>query len=119
AETDEAAREDSRISRVDAQGNVVVSTTSDIGRGDYGVYDADTGIVTLLGNVVITRGQNAIRGQYAVVDLNRNVSRMMTLAAKPGAPAPRVEGIFVRDQPTSSGSAGKAAKPSAAGGKKP
>ncbi len=119
AETDEAAREDSRISRVDAQGNVVVSTTSDIGRGDYGVYDADTGIVTLLGNVVITRGQNAIRGQYAVVDLNRNVSRMMTLAAKPGAPAPRVEGIFVREQPTSSGSAGKAAKPSVVGGKKP
>lgn len=88
----------SRISRVDAQGNVVVSNATDIGRGDYGVYNADTGIVTLLGNVTITRGQNVIRGQYAVVDLNRNVSRMMTVAAKPGAPAPRVEGVFVRQE---------------------
>lgn len=119
--SDEAAKEDSRISRVDAQGNVVVSTSTDIGHGDYGVYDADTGIVTLLGNVVITRGQNALRGQYAVVDLNRNVSRMMPLAAKPGAPAPRVEGIFVRQQqPTRAAAAGAAAgKPTGTDGKKP
>jgi lipopolysaccharide export system protein LptA len=117
--SEEAAKEDSRISRVDAQGNVVVSTSTDVGRGDYGVYDADTGIVTLLGNVVITRGQNALRGQYAVVDLNRNVSRMMTLAAKPGAPAPRVEGIFVRQpQPAPAGNAA-ATKSSTAGEKKP
>ena len=88
--------ESSRISRIDAQGNVIVSTATDIGRGDYGVYNADTGLVTLLGNVTITRGDNAIRGQYAVVDLNNNVSRMMPTAGKPGAPASRVEGLFVR-----------------------
>ena len=75
---------DSRISRVDAQGHVVVWNATDIGRGDYGVYNADTGIVTLLGNVTITRGQDVIRGQYAVVDLNTNVSRMMTVAAQTG-----------------------------------
>ena len=38
-----AASEGSRISRVDAQGNVMVSTATDIGRGDFGVYNADTG----------------------------------------------------------------------------
>ena len=86
--------ESSRISRVDAQGHVVVWNATDVGRGDYGVYNADTGIVTLLGNVTITRGQDVVRGQYAVVDLNTNVSRMMTVAAKPGAPAPRVEGLL-------------------------
>jgi lipopolysaccharide export system protein LptA len=86
----------SRISRVDAQGHVVVVTATDIGRGDYGVYNALTEIVTLLGNVVITRGRDAITGQYAVVDLNTNVSRIMTVAAKPGAPPPRVEGLFYR-----------------------
>jgi lipopolysaccharide export system protein LptA len=91
-----ASDENSRISRVDAQGNVLVSTATDIGRGDYGVYNADTGIVTLLGNVTITRGDNAIRGQYAVVDLNNNVSRMLPAADKSGAPASRVEGLFVR-----------------------
>lgn len=86
----------SQISRVDAQGHVVVVTATDVGRGDYGVYNAQTGIVTLLGNVTITRGQDAVKGQYAVVDLNTNVSRMMTVAAQPGAPAPRVEGLFYR-----------------------
>jgi lipopolysaccharide export system protein LptA len=96
-----AEEENSRISRIDAQGNVVVSTPTDIGRGNFGVYDAISGIVTLLGNVTITRGQSVIRGQYAVVDLNTNVSRMMTLAAAPGQPAPRVEGIFVRQAATS------------------
>jgi lipopolysaccharide export system protein LptA len=96
-----AEAENSRISRIDAQGNVVVSTPTDIGRGNFGVYDAIKGIVTLLGNVTITRGQNVIRGQYAVVDLNTNISRMMTLAGAPGQPAPRVEGIFVRQDVTS------------------
>jgi lipopolysaccharide export system protein LptA len=96
--------ESSRISRVDALGNVLVSTATDIARGDYGVYNADTGIVTLLGNVTITRGDNAIRGQYAVVDLNNNVSRMMPTAGKPGAPGPRVEGLFIRqDRPGTAG----------------
>ncbi len=95
-----ASDESSRISRVDAQGNVLVSTATDIGRGDYGVYTADTGIVTLLGNVTISRGENTIRGQYAVVDLNNNVSRMLPTAGTPGAPPSRVEGLFVRqDQP--------------------
>jgi len=91
-----AGDESSRISRIDAQGNVIVSTATDIGRGDYGVYNADTGLVTLLGNVTITRGDNAIRGQYAVVDLNNNVSRMLPTAGRPGSPPSRIEGIFIR-----------------------
>lgn len=95
-----ASDESSRISRIDAQGNVIVSTATDIGRGDYGVYNADTGLVTLLGNVTITRGDNAIRGQYAVVDLNNNVSRMMPTAGNPGSPSSRVEGLFVRQDPS-------------------
>lgn len=92
----DAGEGSSKISRIDAQGHVVVVTTTDVARGDYGVYNAETGIVTLLGNVSITRGQDTVRGQYAVVDLNRNVSRMMTVAAKPGAPPSRVEGLFYR-----------------------
>jgi lipopolysaccharide export system protein LptA len=97
---DALGTEASRIERIDAQGNVIVSTATDIARGDYGVYDAKTGIVTLLGKVTITRGEDALRGQYAVVDLNRNVSRIMSLATQPGGRAPRVEGIFVRQSAT-------------------
>jgi lipopolysaccharide export system protein LptA len=113
-----AGEEGSRISRIDAQGNVIVSTATDIGRGDYGVYNADTGVVTLLGNVTITRGDNAIRGQYAVVDLNNNVSRMMPTAGKPGSPAARVEGLFVR-QDQSGAPAGRHPTATPASGQKP
>jgi lipopolysaccharide export system protein LptA len=117
-----AGSESSRISRVDAQGNVVAWNPTDVGRGDYGVYNADTGIVTLLGNVTITRGQNVIRGKYAVLDLNTNVSRMMTVAAKPGEPAPRVEGLFFRQDATTAASSGgpaTGAKPASSGRSKP
>ena len=89
------ADEGSRISRLDAQGNVLVSTETDVGRGDYGVYNADTGIVTLLGNVTVTRGANTIRGQYAVIDLNNNISRMMTAPGRAGEPSAPGRG-FVR-----------------------
>jgi lipopolysaccharide export system protein LptA len=113
-----ASDESSRISRIDAQGNVIVSTATDIGRGDYGVYNADTGLVTLLGNVTITRGDNAIRGQYAVVDLNNNVSRMMPTAGKPGSPPSRVEGLFVR-QDSSGVSGGQSPNANPGSGQKP
>jgi lipopolysaccharide export system protein LptA len=116
-----ADSENSRISRIDAQGHVVAWNSTDVGRGDYGVYNADTGIVTLLGNVTIARGQNVIRGEYAVLDLNTNISRMMTVAAKPGEPAPRVEGLFVRQDATTVASGGGPAtgKKSASGRSKP
>ena len=104
--------EGSKISRIDAQGNVLVSTETDIGHGDYGVYNADTGIATLLGNVTITRGPNAVRGQYAVMDLNNNISRMMPAPAAPGTVPARVEGLFVRqDQAVAPAGASKGAVP--------
>jgi lipopolysaccharide export system protein LptA len=110
----------SKISRVDAQGHVVVVTTSDVGRGDYGVYNAETGIVTLLGNVSVTRGQDTVKGEYAVVDLNTNISRIMTVAGKPGAAPPRVEGLFYRQDAAGAGNGApkSGAKPAAAGAPK-
>jgi lipopolysaccharide export system protein LptA len=101
----DAAAGDSKISRVDAQGHVIVVTPTDVARGDYGVYNAQTGIVTLLGNVSITRGQDTVRGEYAVVDLNTNISRMMTVVAKPGSAPPRVEGLFYRQEATGAANA--------------
>ncbi len=87
----------SHISRVDAHGNVIVTSPGQIARGDAGVYDLDTGIVTLTGRVRLTRGDNELKGRYAVVDLNTNVSRL--LAAPPGARlaagSGRVEGLIV------------------------
>jgi len=96
-----AANEASHISRVDAHGNVLVSSQDQIARGDAGVYNVDTGIATLTGRVTLTRADNELRGQYAVVDLNNNVSRL--LSAPPstqlteGKPA-RVQGLLVPRQ---------------------
>jgi lipopolysaccharide export system protein LptA len=91
------------ISRIDAQGNVVVTSQDQIGRGDSGVYNVDTGITTLAGHVKLTRGQNELRGQYAVVDMNKNISRL--LAAPPSdsltASSPgRVEGLIMPREQT-------------------
>ena len=94
-----AAAENSKISRVDAQGHVVVTNTLDIGRGDFGVYNAETGIATLIGNVVIERGKDVIRGQRGVMDLNKNISRMLP-GGTPGAQPQRVQGLFVREDRT-------------------
>ncbi|HEV2334198.1 MAG TPA: LptA/OstA family protein [Stellaceae bacterium] len=106
-----ATTEDSKISRVDAQGHVVITNALDTGRGDFGVYKADTGIATLIGNVVIERGKDVIRGQRGVMDLNNNISRIMTGGA-PGVAHQRVQGLFVRQQ-TAAGSAATGAAPTA------
>jgi lipopolysaccharide export system protein LptA len=81
----------SRINRVDAHGGVHVSTPQEVARGRAGVYNLDTGLVTLTGNVTITRGENEIRGETAVVDLNNNVSRMIAGPSTGG----RVQGLVI------------------------
>jgi lipopolysaccharide export system protein LptA len=114
-----ATGSESKISRVDAQGHVVIHNALDTGRGDFGVYKADTGIATLIGNVVIERGKDVIRGQRGVMDLNNNVSRMMP-GGGPGAAPQRVQGLFVRQDPGGRATAAGAApsrEPAPAGDK--
>jgi lipopolysaccharide export system protein LptA len=88
--------DESKINRIDAQGHVVVVNGPDIGRGDYGVYNAATDIATLLGNVTITRGADVITGQYAVMDLKTNISRIMPASSLPSSTRQRVQGLFVK-----------------------
>jgi lipopolysaccharide export system protein LptA len=112
---------ESKINRVDAQGHVVITNALDTGRGDFGVYKADTGIATLIGNVVIERGKDVIRGQRGVMDLNNNVSRIMPGGA-PGAAHQRVQGLFVRQEQgagTPISGAAPSREPAAAGDKRP
>ncbi|HEX3884130.1 MAG TPA: LptA/OstA family protein [Stellaceae bacterium] len=106
--------EDSKLSRVDAQGHVVVTNGTDVGQSDYGVYNAQTGIVTLIGNAVITRDKDVIRGQYAVMDLNTNVSRMMPSSAGTPGQHQQVRGLFMRRDPATGQPAVVTQKPNAA-----
>jgi len=103
---------ESKISRIDAQGRVVVLNAGERGQGDYGVYNADSGVATLIGNVVVARAKDVIKGQYAVMDLNNNVSRMLPASTETGGPKQRVQGLFVREQQSGAGTpAGPGASP--------
>jgi len=98
AEVERDEKGGQHISRIDAQGNVVLVGKDEVGRGDSGVYNVETGIATLVGHVKLTRGENELRGNYAVVDLNKNVGRL--LGSPPsdtltGGKPQRVEGLIV------------------------
>ncbi|HVM80470.1 MAG TPA: LptA/OstA family protein [Stellaceae bacterium] len=106
AEVERDEKGGQHISRIDAQGNVVLVGKDQVGRGDSGVYNVETGIATLVGHVRLTRGENELRGNYAVVDLNNNLGRL--LGSPPsdtltGGRPQRVEGLIVPRQGTAPG----------------
>ncbi len=76
------------IVRIDADGNIHVSTPTDIVRGEKGVYNLLTDIVKLCGNVRITRGQDQLNGSCAEVNLKTGISRLA------GGQSGRVRGLF-------------------------
>jgi lipopolysaccharide export system protein LptA len=92
--------QDSRISRVNGKGHVIVSgPNGQVGTGDTGVYNADTGIATLIDHVTVARGDNTVVGQYGIVDLDKGISRILP---RPPSEADttrgRVQGIIVPRQ---------------------
>lgn len=81
------------IDRMEADGNVLVTSGDEVARGKRGVYRPDTGIATLSGAVKITRGENQLNGEHAEVNFNTGNARL--LAAAPGAPAAgRAQGLI-------------------------
>jgi lipopolysaccharide export system protein LptA len=80
-----------RLEKIEAFGDVHVSTETEIAVGDRGVYNADTGIAVLAGNVKITRGQNMLNGDYAEVNTNTGVSRLLSDSRQ-------VRGLFVPEK---------------------
>jgi lipopolysaccharide export system protein LptA len=59
-----------QIRRLDAAGGVTVTSPSERARGDFGVYDLDRKLITLIGNVRLVRGDNHVNGSRLVIDLN-------------------------------------------------
>jgi lipopolysaccharide export system protein LptA len=86
----------SQISRVQAFQNVKVVTQTESIWANKGIYDVNSGIVTLNGNVRMTRDGNQLNGDSAVVNLNTGISKLLTA---PGAQSPtkkkRVRGYLV------------------------
>ena len=80
--------DESKVYRVDAFGSVLITTPTDIARGEKGVYFVDTGIATLTGAVKITRGDNQLNGEIAEINMNTGVSRILAGAGKGGESKP-------------------------------
>jgi lipopolysaccharide export system protein LptA len=59
-----------QIKRLDAAGGVVVRSPSETARGDFGVYDLDRKLITLIGNVQLNRENNQVNGSRLVIDLD-------------------------------------------------
>jgi lipopolysaccharide export system protein LptA len=89
----ELARVDGKleIRTINALGNVLITTPTDIARGDEGVYNIETNLAMLSGSVQLTRGDNQLNGDFAEVNLATGVSRLI---AQPGGGG-RIRGLLV------------------------
>ena len=59
-----------QIRRLDAAGGVTVHSPSETAKGDFGIYDLDRKLITLIGNVQLNRDQNQVNGARLVIDLD-------------------------------------------------
>jgi lipopolysaccharide export system protein LptA len=82
------------IERVDAFGNVLMSSDQSIARSEKGVYTVSTGMAVLTGGVKITRGENQLNGEMAEVNLNTGVSRILSGTPTAASPGGRVRALF-------------------------
>ena len=87
--------DNSRMQRIDAYGNVIITTPQEVARGNRAVYLEETGIANLIGSVKITRGQNQLNGEAAEVNLRTGVSRIVS--ATSGTSGGPVRALIVPD----------------------
>jgi lipopolysaccharide export system protein LptA len=87
-----------QINRIDAAGGVVVRSPSETAKGDFGIYDLDRRLITLLGNVQLNQGANQINGARLVIDLD--TGRAVVDGGPPGVNSTggRVSGHFTVPQ---------------------
>jgi lipopolysaccharide export system protein LptA len=81
-----------QIKRLEAQGNVIVTSGEQRAVGDRGVFNMAANTAQLLGNVIVTQGPNVLKGDVLHVDLTTQTSRV---ESKSG----RVQGTFGKSPP--------------------
>lgn len=64
------------VQRLDASGGVTVRSPDQTARGNFGIYDLNRRIITMLGAVTLIQGVNTVRGGRLVIDLNSGRSVM-------------------------------------------
>jgi lipopolysaccharide export system protein LptA len=84
----------SRLQRLEAEGNVRVITPEEDIRADRGTYNVDSGVATFDGSVKVVKGSNELNGCRGEINLTTGVSRLI---ACPGQSDGRVRGIILPD----------------------
>ena len=84
-----------QIRRLDASGGVLVRSPSETARGNFGVYDLDRKLITLIGAVQLNRGGSQINGQRMTIDLNSGRAVVDGGQAGIGQSGGRVTGHFL------------------------
>ena len=87
-----------QIQRLDASGGVVVRSPSETARGNFGIYDIDKKLITLVGDVVLQRGGSRISGSRLVIDLDTGRAVIDGGAPGVGQSGGRVTGHFTVPQ---------------------
>jgi lipopolysaccharide export system protein LptA len=84
------------IRRIEAHGDVTVTSKDQNASGDLGVYDLHAKTITLSGNVVVSQGKNVIHGERVVVDTVTGNARVESApGATPGASQGRVRALII------------------------
>ena len=101
------------IYRIEAEGNVIFTTPTEIAEGRKAVYDVDAQTITLNEDVTLTRGKNILKGTAMTYNLATGRSVLSSAGATPGTG--RVRGLFVpEEKPATPPAAPPAAKPKGA-----
>ena len=87
-----------QIHRLDAAGGVTVRSPSETARGEFGIYDLDRKLITIIGDVQLTQGSNVVSGQRLVINLDSG--RAVIDGGPPGVNSSggRVKGHFTVPQ---------------------
>jgi lipopolysaccharide export system protein LptA len=83
-----------QIRRLDASGGVTVRSPTETAKGNFGVYDLDRKLITLIGAVRLDRGESQINGQRLTIDLNSGRAVVDGGLAGVGQSGGRVTGHF-------------------------
>jgi lipopolysaccharide export system protein LptA len=87
-----------QIQRLDAAGGVTVTSPTESAKGDFGIYDLNRKLITLIGNVQLNQNQNRVNGARLVIDLESG--RAVVDGGPPGVNSTggRVTGHFIVPQ---------------------
>lgn len=87
-----------KMQRMDAQGNVVLVTATDVVNGNEGTYNVKDNTATITGDVKITRGDNQLNGGTAFVDMNTGISRLAAAGPATNPQGGRIRALFIPEQ---------------------